>query len=66
MAIVKKQFSTFSVSYVDTEINSDDFWQYGVDVENDNTSVHLRGGNSAMLPLFKFVLMMNNKFEKHR
>jgi len=44
MAIVKKQFPTFSVSYVDTEINSKNFWEYGVDVENDNTSVHLRGG----------------------
>lgn len=44
MAIVKKQFSTFSVSYVDTEINSKNFWEYGVDVENDNTSVNLRGG----------------------
>lgn len=44
MSIVKKQFSTFSVSYSDVEINSNDFWKYGVDVENDNTSVHLRGG----------------------
>lgn len=44
MAIVKKQFSTFSVLYVDTEINSKNFWEYGVDVENDNTSVNLRGG----------------------
>ena len=44
MAIVKKQFPTFSVSYEDVEINSDDFWKYGVNVENDDTSVHLRGG----------------------
>ena len=44
MAIVKKQFSTFTVSYVDMDINSKNFWEYGVDVENDNTSVHLRGG----------------------
>ena len=44
MATIKKQFSTFTVSYADVEINSNDFWKYGVDVENDNTSVHLRGG----------------------
>lgn len=44
MAIVKKQFSTFSVSYVDTEINSDNFWEYGVDVENENYGAHIRGG----------------------
>lgn len=44
MAIVKKQFSTFSVSYVDTDINSDNFYKYGVDVDNDNTGVHIRGG----------------------
>lgn len=42
MAIVKRQFPTFSVSYVDTEINSDNFWKYGVDVENGDTSVHIR------------------------
>lgn len=44
MGIIKKQFSTFSISYVDTEINSDDFWKYGVDIENENTSTHIRGG----------------------
>jgi hypothetical protein len=44
MRTIKKQFSTFEVSYADVEINSRDFWQYGVDVKNDDTIVHLRGG----------------------
>lgn len=44
MGIIKKQFSTFSISYVDTEINSDNFWKYGVDIENENTCTHIRGG----------------------
>lgn len=44
MSIIKKQFSTFTVSYEDVEINSDNFWKYGVDVENDDTSERLRGG----------------------
>lgn len=44
MAIIKKQFATFTIFYEDVEINSNDFWKYGIGVENDNTSVRLRGG----------------------
>lgn len=44
MGIIKKQFSTFTVSYADVEINSNDFWEYGVDVENENYGAHIRGG----------------------
>lgn len=44
MGIIKKQFSTFSVSYVDTEINSGNFWEYGVDVESENYGAYIRGG----------------------
>lgn len=44
MGIIKKQFSTFTVSYADVEINSNNFWEYGVDVENENYSAHIRGG----------------------
>lgn len=35
MAIVKKQFSTFTVSYADVEIDSDNF-KYGIDINGHN------------------------------
>ena len=44
MSLIKKQFSSFTVTYTDEEITPNNFWHFGVDVENDNTSVHLRGG----------------------
>lgn len=44
MGIVKKQFSTFTVSYADVEITPDNFWLYGVDVDNENYGAHIRGG----------------------
>lgn len=44
MSLIKKQFSSFTVTYTDEEITPNNFWHFGVDVENDNTRVHLRGG----------------------
>ena len=42
--IIKKQFSTFTVSYVDREITPDNFWVYGgVDVDNETTGIHIHG-----------------------
>ena len=43
MGIVKKQFSTFTVSYADVEITPDNFWLYGVDVDNENTGTNIHG-----------------------
>lgn len=44
MAIVKKQFSSFTVTYTDEEITPNNFWHYGVDVDNEEYGVHIRGG----------------------
>ena len=43
MAIIKKQFSTFIVSYADVEITPNNFWLYGVDVDNENTGTNIHG-----------------------
>lgn len=43
MAIIKKQFSTFTVSYADVEITPDNFWHYAVDVDNENTGTNIHG-----------------------
>lgn len=44
MVRIKKQFSTFTVSYTDVEITPDNFCRYGVDVDNENYGAHIRGG----------------------
>lgn len=44
MSRIEKQFSTFTVSYVDVEITPDNYWRYGVDVDNEDYGVHIRGG----------------------
>lgn len=44
MSLIKKQFSSLTVTHTDEEITPNNFWHFGVDVENDNTSVHIRGG----------------------
>lgn len=43
MGIIKKQFSTFTVSYADVEITPDNFWLYGVDVDNETTGTNIHG-----------------------
>ena len=42
VGIIKKQFSTFTVSYGDVEITPDNFWLYDVwiDSETGGTSIH--------------------------
>lgn len=44
MSIIKKQFSTFTVSYADVEITPNNFWHYGVYVDNEDYGVCIRGG----------------------
>ena len=43
MAIIKKQFSSFTVTYADEEITPNNFWHYGVDVDNENTGTNIHG-----------------------
>lgn len=43
MAIIKKQFSSFTVTYTDEEITPNNFWHYGVDVDNENTGTNIHG-----------------------
>lgn len=64
MSIIKKQFSTFTVSYEDVEITPNNYCHYGVFVDNEDYGVCIRGGEFNYDSHFKFVLMMNNKFEK--
>lgn len=44
MAIIKKQFSTFTVSYEDVEITPNNYYHYGVFVDNEDYGVCIRGG----------------------
>lgn len=44
MSIIKKQFSTFTVSYEDVEITPNNYCHYGVSVDNEDYGVCIRGG----------------------
>ena len=43
MSLIKKQFSSFTVTHTDEEITPNNFWHYGVNIDNEFGGVHIRG-----------------------
>lgn len=56
MAIIRKQFSTFAIEYVNMEITIDNFHKFGVDIEtlDENNWAHIRPGEMTYHTALQF------------
>lgn len=60
MDIIKKQFSTFTLSYNDVEITHDNYWKHDVTVSGENCWQYIHGSELC----YEFALQIRSDNEQ--